>query len=163
MLKKVVLAVGLIAIPSIAPAQQEQCQLECTRVTEKGETRVTRSCYALNAADCANLGRAESGGNKTCRGLHHVELRPRSLRYYRRKDGKDCAESRRDAVIVDAKTRHRFKLDTKRTDTPSGDRWPMSALGQKRTFMPIATKVHPGQHAIIRSPGWQLRAAPARV
>ena len=68
MLKKVVLAVGLIAIPSIAPAQQEQCQLECTRVTEKGETRVTRSCHALNATDCANLGRAESGGNKTCRG-----------------------------------------------------------------------------------------------
>src|SRR5215813_14378342 len=68
-----------------------------------------------------------------CRGLHHVELRPRSLRYYRRKDGKDCAESRRDAVIVDAKTRHRFKLDTKRTDTPSGDRWPMSALGHQRT------------------------------
>ena len=66
-------------------------------------------------------------------GLHHVELRPRSLRYYRRKDRKDCAESRRDAVIVDAKTRHRFKLDSKRTDTPSGGRWPMSALGQKQT------------------------------
>jgi hypothetical protein len=42
MLKKVVLAVGLIAIPSIAPAQQQQCQLECTRVTGKGETTVTR-------------------------------------------------------------------------------------------------------------------------
>ena len=71
MLKKVVLALGLIAIPSIAPAQrdqQEQCQLECTQVTEKGETRVTRSCHALNATDCANLGRAESGGNKSCRG-----------------------------------------------------------------------------------------------
>jgi len=67
-------------------------------------------------------------------GLHHVELRPRSLRYYRRKDRKDCAESRRDAVIVDAKTRHRFKLDTKRTDTPSGGRWPMSALGHKETL-----------------------------
>ena len=66
-------------------------------------------------------------------GLHHVELRPRSLRYYRRKDRKDCAESRRNAVIVDAKTRHRFKLDTKRMGTPSGGRWPMSALGQKRT------------------------------
>ena len=43
MLKKVVLAVGLIAIPSIAPAQQQPqqqpqqqlCQLECT--TEKSE------------------------------------------------------------------------------------------------------------------------------
>ena len=68
MLKKVVLAVGLIAIHSIAPAQQQQCQLECTWVTEKGETRVTRSCYALDDSDCANLGRAETGGNKTCRG-----------------------------------------------------------------------------------------------
>ena len=68
MLKKVVLAVGLIAIPSTAPAQQEQCQLECTLVTWKGETKVTRSCHALDASTCANLGRAESGGNKTCRG-----------------------------------------------------------------------------------------------
>jgi hypothetical protein len=68
MLKKVVLALGVIAIPSIAPAQQQQCQLECTWVSGKGETRVVRSCYALNASDCANLGRAESGGNKTCRG-----------------------------------------------------------------------------------------------
>ena len=68
MLKKVVLAVGLIAIPSIAPAQQQQCQLECTWATEKGETKFTRSCHALNASDFANLGRAESGGNKTCRG-----------------------------------------------------------------------------------------------
>lgn len=71
MLKKVVLAVGLIAIPSIAPAQQQPqqqlCQLECTSATEKSE-RVTRSCHGLNASDCANLGRAESGGNKTCRG-----------------------------------------------------------------------------------------------
>src|SRR5215813_1517707 len=73
MLKKVVLAVGLIAIPSIAPAQQEQCQLECTRVTEKGETSVTRSCYALKCcsiirsaatyrcsrfASCAQAGRS---------------------------------------------------------------------------------------------------------
>src|SRR5262249_24665460 len=68
MLKKVVLAVGLMAIPSIASAQQEQCQLEGTWVTWNGETRVTRSCHAMNATDCANLGRAESGGNKTCRG-----------------------------------------------------------------------------------------------
>ena len=68
MLKKVVLAVGLIAIPSIALAQQQQCQLECTWVTAKGETKVTRNCYALDASDCANVGRAESGGNKTCRG-----------------------------------------------------------------------------------------------
>jgi len=69
MLKKVVLAVGLMAIPSNAPAQQQQCQLECTWVNGKGEkTKITRSCHALNASDCANLGRAESGGNKTCRG-----------------------------------------------------------------------------------------------
>ena len=68
MLKTVVVAVGLTAIPSIALTQQQQCQLECTWVTKKGETSVTRSCYALNASDCANLGRAESGGNKTCRG-----------------------------------------------------------------------------------------------
>jgi hypothetical protein len=67
-LKKVVLGAGLIAIPSIAPAQQQQCQLECAWATAKGETKVTRSCYALDATDCANVGRAESGGNKTCRG-----------------------------------------------------------------------------------------------
>ena len=68
MLKKVVLAVGLIAIPSIAPAQQQPqqqlCQLECTS-TEKP---VTRSCHALNATDCTNLGRAETGVGRTCRG-----------------------------------------------------------------------------------------------
>ena len=68
MLKKVALTVGLIAVPSIAPAQQQpqqQCQPECTWVTQKGETSV-RSCHTLDASDCANLGRAESGGNKTC-------------------------------------------------------------------------------------------------
>jgi hypothetical protein len=81
MLKTVLLAVGLIAIPSIAPAQQQPqqqpeqqpqqqpqqqlCQLECT--TEKSE-RVTRNCHALNASDCANLGRAETGVGRTCRG-----------------------------------------------------------------------------------------------
>jgi len=74
MLRKVVLAVGVIAIPVIAPAQQQQqqrqrqCQLECTWVSGKGEIRVTRNCYAMDAGDCANLGRAESGGNKTCQG-----------------------------------------------------------------------------------------------
>jgi hypothetical protein len=85
MLKKVVLAVGLIAIPSVAPAQQQPeqqqpqqqqsepqqpqqqlCQLECTY--EKSE-RVTRNCHALNAGDCANLGRAETGVGRTCRGF----------------------------------------------------------------------------------------------
>ena len=69
MLKTVVLAMGLIAIPSIAQTQQQQCQLECTWVNGKGEkTRVSRSCHGLNASDCVNLGRAETGGNKTCRG-----------------------------------------------------------------------------------------------
>ena len=37
MLKKMVLAVGLTAIPSIALAQQQQCQLECTWVNQKGK------------------------------------------------------------------------------------------------------------------------------
>ena len=69
MLKTVVLAMGLMAIPSIAQTQQQQCQLECTWVNGKGEkTRVSRSCHGLNASDCVNLGRAETGGNKTCRG-----------------------------------------------------------------------------------------------
>jgi hypothetical protein len=44
MLKKVVLAVGLIAIPSIAPAQQQQCQLECTWAM--------RSCNIKASARC---------------------------------------------------------------------------------------------------------------
>jgi hypothetical protein len=89
MLKKVVLAVGLIAITSVAPAQQQPeqqqpeqqqpeqqqpeqqqppqqlCQLECTFEKSK---RVTRNCHALNAGDCANLGRAETGVGRTCRG-----------------------------------------------------------------------------------------------
>ena len=48
MLKKVVLAVGLTAIPSIALAQQQQCQLECTWVNQKGEkTKVTGSRHAF--------------------------------------------------------------------------------------------------------------------
>src|SRR5215469_11261295 len=37
--------------------------------------------------------------------------------------------------------RHRFKQDTKRTDTPSGGRWPMSALCQKRTLCSAAKSV----------------------
>ena len=65
MLKTVVLAMGLMAIPSIAQTQQQQCQLECTWVNGKGEkTRVSRSCHGLNASDCVNLGRAETGGNR---------------------------------------------------------------------------------------------------
>jgi hypothetical protein len=61
MLKKVVLAVGLIAIP-----------LNRTGPTTAMPTRMhagnRERRHALNASDCANLGRAESGGNKTCRG-----------------------------------------------------------------------------------------------
>ena len=73
LLKKVALAVGLIAIPSLALAQQQQCQLECTWVNGKGEkTKVSRSCHGLNASDCVNLGRAETGGNKTCRGSRRI-------------------------------------------------------------------------------------------
>jgi hypothetical protein len=64
-------------------------------------------------------------------GLHHAELRPRSLRYCTPESRKDCAEIRRDDGAS-----YRFKLDTKRADTPSGGRWPMSALGQKQTFAP---------------------------
>jgi hypothetical protein len=37
MLKKVVLAVGLMAIPSNVPAQQQQCQLECTWLMGKAK------------------------------------------------------------------------------------------------------------------------------
>ena len=85
--------------------------------------------------------------------LHHVELRPRSLRYYRRKDHKDCAERRRDAVIVDAKT-SRFKLDSKRMDTPSGGGWPMSALGHKRTSRSVeAMSALPPKADIGTQPG----------
>jgi len=62
-------------------------------------------------------------------GLHHLELRPRSLSITRRKDRKDCAEIRRND-----RASYRFKLDTKTVDTPSGGRWLMSDLGQKRTF-----------------------------
>ena len=67
MLKKVVLAVELIAIPSNALAQQQQCQLEC-RIAGQGGTKVIKTCHTMTASDCANLGRAESGGNKKCRG-----------------------------------------------------------------------------------------------
>ena len=43
MLEAVVLAMGLMAMPSIAQTQQQQCQLECTWVNGKGEkTRVSR-------------------------------------------------------------------------------------------------------------------------
>ena len=70
MLKTVVLAMGLMAIPSIAQTQRRQSQLECTWVNGKGEkTRVSRSCHGLNASDCVNLGRAEKQEvTRACRG-----------------------------------------------------------------------------------------------
>ena len=74
-------------------------------------------------------------------GLHHIELRPRSLRYYRRKDRKDCAERRRDAVIVDAKTRHRFKLDTKRMGTPSGGELRSNSSRRALAMRPAALRI----------------------
>jgi hypothetical protein len=49
-------------------AQQQQCQLECTVVTQSGEARVTRSCYALDAEQCALVAKADTGGQQTCRG-----------------------------------------------------------------------------------------------
>ena len=86
MLKTVVLAMGLMAIPSIAQTQQRQCQLECTWVNGKGEkTRVSRSCHGLNASDCVNLGR-RNRRQQDVSGLHHVGVRPRSLRYYTTED-----------------------------------------------------------------------------
>ena len=67
MLGKIVMT--LLAFSSAALAQQQQqCQLECTRVTQNGETRVTRSCYALDAEQCALVAKADTGGRQTCRG-----------------------------------------------------------------------------------------------
>jgi hypothetical protein len=51
MLGKIV-TITLLAFSSAALAQQQQCQLECTRVVNR-ETKVTRSCYDLDAAQCA--------------------------------------------------------------------------------------------------------------
>ena len=66
MLGKIV-TITLLAFSSAALAQQ-QCQLECTRVTQNGQTRVTRSCYALDAEQCALVAKADTGGQQTCRG-----------------------------------------------------------------------------------------------
>ena len=61
MLKTVVLAMGLMAIPSIAQTQQQQCQLECTWVNGKGEkTRVSRSCHASTSKDAPNKPNAKA-------------------------------------------------------------------------------------------------------
>ena len=67
MLGKTIVTITLLAFSSAALAQQ-QCQLECTRVTQNGETRVTRSCYALDAEQCALVAKADTGGQQTCRG-----------------------------------------------------------------------------------------------
>jgi hypothetical protein len=63
-----IVTITLLAFSSAALAQQQQCQLECTRVTQNGETRVTRSCHALDAEQCALVAKADTGGQQTCRG-----------------------------------------------------------------------------------------------
>ena len=68
MLGKIV-TITLLAFSSTALAQQQQCQLECTRFTQNGQTRVvTRSCYALDAEQRALVAKADTGGQQTCRG-----------------------------------------------------------------------------------------------
>jgi hypothetical protein len=67
MLGKIV-TITLLAFSSAALAQQQQCQLECTRVTYNGGTIVTRSCYALDAEQCALVAKADTGGQQTCQG-----------------------------------------------------------------------------------------------
>jgi hypothetical protein len=66
MLGKIV-TITLLAFSSAAFAQEQQCQLECTRVVNR-ETKVTRSCYDLDAAECALVAKADTGGTQTCRG-----------------------------------------------------------------------------------------------
>jgi hypothetical protein len=66
MLGKIIMT--LLAFSSAALAQQQQCQLECTLVTQSGEARVTKSCYALDAEQCALVAKADTGGQQTCRG-----------------------------------------------------------------------------------------------
>jgi hypothetical protein len=67
MLGKTLVTITLLAFSSAALAQQQQCQVECTRVTQNGTT-VTRSCYALDAEQCALVAKADTGGQQTCRG-----------------------------------------------------------------------------------------------
>jgi hypothetical protein len=67
MLGKIVLTV--LALSSAALVQQQQCQLECTLVTQSGEARVTKSCYDLDAEQCALVAKADTGGQQTCRGI----------------------------------------------------------------------------------------------
>ena len=63
-----IVTIALLAFSSAALAQQQQCQLECTRITLSGETKVTRTCYALDAEQCALVAKADTGGQQTCRG-----------------------------------------------------------------------------------------------
>jgi hypothetical protein len=66
MLGKIVMT--LLAFSSAALAQQQQCQLECTLVKQSGEARVLKSCYALDAEQCALVAKANTGGQQACRG-----------------------------------------------------------------------------------------------
>jgi hypothetical protein len=66
MLGKIV-TITLLAFSPAALAEQQQCQVECTRVTLR-ETIVTRSCYDLDAEQCALVAKADTGGQQTCRG-----------------------------------------------------------------------------------------------
>jgi hypothetical protein len=58
MLGKIVMT--LLAFSSAALAQQQQCQVECTLITQSGEARVTKSCYALDAEQCALVAKADN-------------------------------------------------------------------------------------------------------
>jgi hypothetical protein len=64
-----IVTITFLVFSSPALAQQQQCQLECTRVTQNGETKVTRSCHALDAEQCALVAKADTGGQQTCRGF----------------------------------------------------------------------------------------------
>jgi hypothetical protein len=66
MLGKIVMT--LLAFSSAALAQQQQCQVECTLVKQSGEASVTKSCYALDAEQCALVAKANTGGQQTCQG-----------------------------------------------------------------------------------------------
>ena len=64
-----IVTITLLAFSSAAVAQQQQCQIvECTRVTQNGETTVARSCHALDAEQCALVAKADTGGQQKCRG-----------------------------------------------------------------------------------------------
>jgi hypothetical protein len=63
-----IVTITLLAFSSAALAQQQQCQLECTIVKQSGEAKVTKSCYDLDAEQCALVAKADTGGQQTCRG-----------------------------------------------------------------------------------------------